>query len=41
MTNVTTANSSSFKYKTGVIGHVEADRTVKGIKIAAPLKYLR
>ena len=38
--NVCTANSSSFKYKSSIIGNTEADRTKNGVKIAVPLKYL-
>ena len=38
--NVSTANSSSFKYKSSVIGNTEADGTKNGVKIAVPLKYL-
>ena len=38
--NVCTANSSSFKYKSSIIGNTEAGRTKNGVKIAVPLKYL-
>ena len=38
--NVSPANSSSFKYKSSIIGNTEADRTKNGVKIAVPLKYL-
>ena len=38
--NVCTANSSSFKYKSSIIGNTEAYETKNGLKIAAPLKYL-
>ena len=38
--NVCTANSSSFKYKSSIIGNTEADGTKNGVKIAVPLKYL-
>ena len=33
-------NAPSFKYKVNFIGSTETDRTKKGVKIAAPLKYL-
>ena len=38
--NVTTDNSSSFKYKLNLTDNVAADVTAKGVKIAVPLKYL-
>ena len=38
--SVCTANSSSFKYKSSIIGNTEAGRTKNGVKIAVPLKYL-
>ena len=37
---VCTANNSSFKYKSSIIGNTEADGTKNGVKIAVPLKYL-
>ena len=37
--DVTTANSSSFKYKSD-LSNIAADATLKGVKIPAPLKYL-
>ena len=37
--NACTANMSSFKYKSIIIGNTEADRTKNGVKIAVPLKY--
>ena len=33
-------NASSFKYKASFIGNTETNGTKKGVKIAAPLKYL-
>ena len=33
-------NAPSFKYKVNLITNTEADGTKKGVKIAAPLKYL-
>ena len=33
-------NTASFKYKANLITNIEADGTKKGVKIAAPLKYL-
>ena len=38
--DVTTTNSSSFKYKSNLIGNVAADPTIKGVKIDVPLKCL-
>ena len=38
--NVCTENSSSFKYKSSIIGNTEVDGTKNGVKIVAPLKYL-
>ena len=41
--NVTTADSSSFKYKSIIIGEstaVNNNRVFKDVKIAVPLKYL-
>ena len=41
--NLTTNNSSSFKYKSNLIGNTDADwdnRKKEGVKIAVPLKYL-
>ena len=42
-TNLTNCNSSSFKYKSNLIGNTDADgatRKKEGVKIAVPLKYL-
>ena len=39
--NVCTADSSSFKYKSSIIGNTEADGTKNGVKIAVPLKYFK
>ena len=36
--DLSVGNSSSFKYKSDLIGNVAADRTVKNVKIAVPLK---
>ena len=41
--NVTTADSSTFKYKSSLIGNstaVNNNRVFKDVKIAVPLKYL-
>ena len=41
--NITTESSSSFKYKSNLIGNTEADGATskkEGVKIAVPLKYL-
>ena len=41
--NITAENSSSFKYKSNLIGHTVADgtnRKKENVKIVAPLKYL-
>ena len=41
--NVTNNNSSSFKYKSNLIGDTDADgatRKIEGVKIAVPIKYL-
>ena len=41
--NVTTANSTSFKYKSSLIGEsivVARNRAFKNVKVAVPLKYL-
>ena len=41
--NLTNNNSSSFKYKSNLIGNTDADgatRKKEGVKIAVPLKYL-
>ena len=41
--NLTNNNSSSFKYKSNLIGNTDADganRKKEGVKIAIPLKYL-
>ena len=41
--NLTNDNSSSFKYKSDVIGNTDADganRKKEGVKIVVPLKYL-
>ena len=42
-TNLTNCNSSSFKYKSNLIGNTDADganRKKEGVKIVVPLKYL-
>ena len=38
--DVTTLNSTSFKYKSSIIGNPAADGIIKNVKIVAPLKYL-
>ena len=38
--DVTTDNSSSFKYKSDLVGDGAADGTVKGVKTGGPFKYL-
>ena len=41
--NLTNNNSSSFKYKSNLVGNTDADganRRKEGVKIAVPLKYL-
>ena len=38
--NVTTKDSSSFKYKSGILGNSAADGILKNLKIDVPLKYL-
>ena len=41
--DITAENSSSFKYKSNLIGHTDANRANRkkeGVKIAVPLKYL-
>ena len=38
--NVNTADSSSFKYKSDLIGNLEANGRVNNVKITVPLKYL-
>ena len=41
--NASTANSTSFKYKSSLIGEsiaVDGNRVLKDVKIAVPLKYL-
>ena len=38
--NECTANISSFKYKSSIIGNTEANRTKTGVKITVLLKYL-
>ena len=37
---VNVGHSSSFKYKSDLIGSVAADGTITNVKIAEPLKYL-
>ena len=38
--NVSTTNSSSFKYKLSILGKSAADGVLENVKIAVPLKYL-
>ena len=38
--NVTTKDSSSFKYKSGILGNSADDGILKNLKIVVPLKYL-
>ena len=38
--NLTNSNSSSFKYKSNLIGDTDADGKKEGVKIVVPLKYL-
>ena len=39
--DITTTNSSSFKYKSNLIDDVAADETVKDVQTVVPVKYLR
>ena len=38
--NVTTNDSTSFKYKSNFLGNPTADGALKNVKIAIPIKYL-